>query len=472
MGCPWIRCAWILGFLWTAQGVYGQSRIPQQTLIDWGMEVYNLSVDELQVPGTALFAETASLSGTRSGGAGGYAYVWPASIQFRVLNALTELDATTYAPVQQTFALELRNRYWRRQSPGGYRSGVPTWTDLFYDDNAHIAVALMDAHTLTGELMYLNFARATYNFCLEGEDAVGGGGIYFNEVDHSFKDAISTLQTARAGTMLYRATGEQHFLETANRLYDWAADTLQLTNGLFWEKLYVSGPKAGTLGDHAIVNSAGIALSTNLELYKATADPAYVIEAQRIADISVRSYFQSSTGRINDEGFWAFELVDGLLDLYELDGNQRWINAVERGLRWLHDHKRDANGHYGLFWGREGEQTTVLSSWNLIDQAPVARAYLSLALVEPFLPGDFNRDGVVNGADFLQWQREFGTAIAPGLGADGNRDGLVNAIDLALWKSRYAASIAAPIAVPEPAGCVVMATFVLGASLLRHRRPV
>src|SRR5690606_38613141 len=127
-----------------------------------------------------------------------------------------------------------------------------------------------------------------------------------------------------------------------NRLYDWAADTLQRTNGLFWQKLYLSGPKAGTLGDHAIVNSAGIALSTNLELYKATADPAYVVEAQRIADISVRSYFQSSTGRINDEGFWAFELVDGLIDLYEMDGNQRWIAAVERGLRWLHEHKRDA----------------------------------------------------------------------------------------------------------------------------------
>jgi hypothetical protein len=459
----------MLAGLVTAQTVYAQARIPPQTLIDWGLEVYGLAVDELKVPGSALFAETASLSGTRSGGAGGFAYVWPASIQFRVLNSLTQLNPTVYAPVQQAFANELHTRYWRVQAPRGYRSGVPSSADLFYDDNAHIAVALLDAYSLTGESVYLSRARATIDFCLTGEDSVGGGGIYFNEVDFSFKDAISTMQTARAGAMLFRATGDERYLTAANRLYDWAADTLQRSNGLFWEKLYLTGSKAGTLGDNTIVNSAGIGLSTNLELYKATGDPAYVVEAQRIADISVRSYFQSSTGRINDEGFWAFELVDGLLDLYELDGNLRWVVAVERGLEWLHEHKRDANGHYGLFWGREGDQTTVLTSWNLIDQAPVARAYLSLALVDRVQTGDFNRDGVVDGADFLQWQREFGTAGAPGLGADGNRDGLINATDLAIWKSRYGADLAAVVAVPEPTGCVTMTALAIGAFLLRRR---
>src|SRR4051812_4783443 len=47
----------------------------------WGLETYNEIDRTLHVPGTQLFAETASLSGTQSGGSNGRAYVWPASTQ-------------------------------------------------------------------------------------------------------------------------------------------------------------------------------------------------------------------------------------------------------------------------------------------------------------------------------------------------------------------------------------------------------
>ncbi len=56
-------------------------------------------------------------------------------------------------------------------------------------------------------------------------------------------------------------------------------------------------------------------------------------------------------------------------------------------------------------------------------------------------PGDYNRDGVVNGADFLAWQR--GESPIP-----------LGAADLSEWKSNFgmtSASLLAPnIAVPEP----------------------
>jgi hypothetical protein len=50
-----------------------------QDLIDWGLDVYAQTKASLQVPGSSLFAETASLSGQRSGGDGEFAYVWPLS---------------------------------------------------------------------------------------------------------------------------------------------------------------------------------------------------------------------------------------------------------------------------------------------------------------------------------------------------------------------------------------------------------
>jgi hypothetical protein len=51
-------------------------------------------------------------------------------------------------------------------------------------------------------------------------------------------------------------------------------------------------------------------------------------------------------------------------------------------------------------------------------------------------PGDYTRDGYVDGADFLLWQRKLGSAAAPaGSGADGNANGVVDSGDLNLWKN-------------------------------------
>jgi ELWxxDGT repeat protein len=58
----------------------------------------------------------------------------------------------------------------------------------------------------------------------------------------------------------------------------------------------------------------------------------------------------------------------------------------------------------------------------------------------PPLVGDFDRDGAVNGFDFLVWQRRAGAAAAPPTsGADANGDGQVDAGDLAVWQAAFAA---------------------------------
>ena len=64
---------------------------------------------------------------------------------------------------------------------------------------------------------------------------------------------------------------------------------------------------------------------------------------------------------------------------------------------------------------------------------------------------DFNSDFVVDGDDFLIWQRGFGvgTALAEG---DANDDHLVNATDLAIWENQYGMTLpTATVSVPEPA---------------------
>jgi len=91
-------------------------------------------------------------------------------------------------------------------------------------------------------------------------------------------------------------------------------------------------------------------------------------------------------------------------------------------------------------------------------------------LLEPGgLDGDYNEDGIVDGHDFLVWQREFGNNVAPGSGADGSGNGVVDGADLTIWEENFGAIPAAAImAVPEPSTVVLIAMGTLCLNLRRR----
>jgi autotransporter-associated beta strand protein len=92
-----------------------------------------------------------------------------------------------------------------------------------------------------------------------------------------------------------------------------------------------------------------------------------------------------------------------------------------------------------------------------------------LALYFGDLPaGDYDRNGIVDTADYDEWKAAFGTMpVFASTGSDGNGDGIVDAADFTVWRDHVGASIfaggaggasAVSLAVPEPAtllcGCL------------------
>lgn len=79
--------------------------------------------------------------------------------------------------------------------------------------------------------------------------------------------------------------------------------------------------------------------------------------------------------------------------------------------------------------------------------------------VSGILDGDANRDGTVDGTDFLTWQQNAGRS---GDWSDGdfNGNGFVDSADLALWQAEYGNStpLSAALAVPEPTSLVICLT--------------
>ncbi|MGE3641906.1 MAG: GH25 family lysozyme [Pirellulales bacterium] len=81
-----------------------------------------------------------------------------------------------------------------------------------------------------------------------------------------------------------------------------------------------------------------------------------------------------------------------------------------------------------------------------------------------FLPGDFDRDGTVDAADYTVWRNTLGQTVALGTGADGNLSGTIDEGDYSVWTTNFGVSagsgaLTAAAAVPEPAAMfLVMAS--------------
>jgi cyclophilin family peptidyl-prolyl cis-trans isomerase len=88
-----------------------------------------------------------------------------------------------------------------------------------------------------------------------------------------------------------------------------------------------------------------------------------------------------------------------------------------------------------------------------------------------FDDGDANRDGVVDGLDFLSWQRSSGKTTDVSADADG--DYVVSGVDFLAWQRNYGAQVPPPIAaVPEPETLVLLLLSILARpyALRRARR--
>jgi len=100
------------------------------------------------------------------------------------------------------------------------------------------------------------------------------------------------------------------------------------------------------------------------------------------------------------------------------------------------------------------------------------------AVIPGELPGDYDGNGVVNHNDLLAWKAEFGSTPAPGTGADGDGDGDVDGADFLTWQRNLGSAVpsapgtvASSAPVPEP-GSMWPASCVIASMAVRSRKKV
>jgi GH35 family endo-1,4-beta-xylanase len=121
----------------------------------------------------------------------------------------------------------------------------------------------------------------------------------------------------------------------------------------------------------------------------------------------------------------------------------------------------------------KGEHAVTVAWGGFSDEvaAALTDGGLDLEIALPFLLGDYNRDGAVDAADFVMWQKTLNTSVSvAGKGADGNHDGVINIDDYLVWQ-KHAGNVlpgGGSGNVPEPAAAVL--AFCASAILVLTRR--
>ena len=117
---------------------------------------------------------------------------------------------------------------------------------------------------------------------------------------------------------------------------------------------------------------------------------------------------------------------------------QQWLNALYSRVY----QEQNAHDYYA---GAVTLQSLLAVTGNFWDPMAV--------LQNTPLPGDYNNDNIVNGADYLAWKERYGATVESFTGADGNGDGTIDAADYVVWRDHLGSATGSALevaAVPEP----------------------
>jgi len=275
-----------------------------------------------------------------------YSYLWPLSNGFLAALALLgmpEDGGRSLAEVQRY--LRGLAIYWDpRSMPPGYASYPPPLNgdggDLYYDDNAWVAVPLLQYHRLTGDPAGLAAARRVFDFLLSGwdDDPTHGapGGIFWVKAGWSRnRNTVSTAPAALAGLHLHELTDEDPALDWAVRMFGWLNRYLLSPEGLYWDHVRLDG----AVDQGVFAYNQGAAVGVSLMLERITGDRAYLGWARRTADAMLAIYAEQGL-EAQAPGFTAL-FARYLLALWARTEDERYRAFVEQYAAFTWQTRRD-----------------------------------------------------------------------------------------------------------------------------------
>src|SRR5690606_31983097 len=266
-------------------------------------------------------------------------YLWPMSGVFSSVNILMELDQKAYKPYLDSMVTAVEQYLDKTRTPHGYQAYPSKFerVDRYYDDNGLVGIDYMDAYVVTADKSYLAKAKAVMSFIESGWTQDFGGGVPWLEGVRDQKPACSNGKATVLALKLYQATRDEAYLRYAIKSYDWMLNTLRDDSlNIIWNSLLIpdgtaAGRKDAEVQKHAYTYNTGTMIQSAVRLYKITGKKSYLNDARALAEGSYKYYFghtDDGAPYVRDIPWFTVVLFRGYQELYEIDRNPRYVEAV------------------------------------------------------------------------------------------------------------------------------------------------
>lgn len=317
-------------------------------------------------------------------------FLWPMSGVFSSVNLLAEIDPGRFGVYRDSMVKAVEMYYDAERVPPGYQAYPVCFgqVDRYYDDNGLVGIDYIDAYRATGKPEYLAKAREVMTFIGSGWDENYGGAVSWLEGHKDQKPACSNGKATVLSLKLYEATGEQEYLDQGLRFYNWMMEHLRDDSlHIVWNSLLTA---RGEIQKHAYTYNTGTMIQAAVRLYRTTEEKKYLEDARAMAEGSYRYYVRTTpegVPYISDLPWFVTVLFRGYQELYEVDGNPQYVNAIIASADHAWEHARDVSGFvYNDWTGRNDEK--MKPKW-LLDEACMIEVYARAAVIR----GEVNAGG-------------------------------------------------------------------------------
>lgn len=330
-----------------------------------------------------------SRTGTDEPKTSGAARLWVVSSVISAANSLWEsTHDRAYGEWLEKVMVPMMECHWDTTGVcAGFRSEPQASgkTERYYDDNTRIGMEFLKLYRQTGNKRYLEKSVAAWNFQQTGMDDTLGGGIYWKENRKDTKHVCTNAPASVFSLKLYQATQDKKYLDIGKSLYHWTKRTLQdPADGLYYDNIQLDGSIEKTKYTY---NSGQMMQAASL-LYVITRDPAYLDDAQRLAESCSRHFFttvregDSEVVLLKNGSIWFTAiLMRGFEELYKIDGNSRYIDVFRNTLIRLWTKGQDKTGLFNSAILSESFHFANTHKW-LQTQGALIEMYARLAGME------------------------------------------------------------------------------------------
>jgi predicted alpha-1,6-mannanase (GH76 family) len=257
------------------------------------------------------------------------------------------------------------------------RHQVGGFLNEFYDDEGWWGLTWVHAYDLTGEMRYLEMARAIFDDMTTGWDEVCGGGIWWTK-ERGYKNAIPNSLFLTLAARLARRTDEPIYRDWAERTWAWFQASGMINSlGLVNDGL----ANCQNNGDITWTYNQGVLIGGLVELYHLTGDEMLIAQARTIADASIRLLVDEN-GVLREPCELSYNCgADGpqfkgifmrhLRALYDVTAEPRYMAFITHNAEAIW-RNRSVDDQFGLRWGARFDRADAARHSSALDAILVA----------------------------------------------------------------------------------------------------